>query len=140
MRVRICFRLGPSYTKWRWPIVAAIMAVVLVAAIAGGLYFRPHKKQALSEKDTIVVAEFANNTGDAVFDDTLKTALTVALNQSPFLNVLPENKVAATLKLMTRPAETKLTPEVARELCQRAGECKPRSPTQWLETTDGHNR
>jgi tetratricopeptide (TPR) repeat protein len=68
-----------------------------------------------------VLADFTNNTGDAVFDDTLKTALSVSLNQSPFLNVLPENKVAATLKLMTRPRDTKLTPEVARELCQRAG-------------------
>ena len=57
----------------------------------------------------------------AVFDDTLKTALSVALNQSPFLNVLPDNKVAATLKLMTKPRDTKLTSEVARELCQRAG-------------------
>jgi tetratricopeptide (TPR) repeat protein len=56
-----------------------------------------------------------------VFDDTLKTALSVSLNQSPFLNVLSENKVAATLKLMSRPAGTKLTPEVTRELCQRAG-------------------
>jgi eukaryotic-like serine/threonine-protein kinase len=56
-----------------------------------------------------------------VFDDTLKTALSVSLNQSPFLNVLPENKVAATLKLMTRPRDTKLTPDIARELCQRAG-------------------
>ncbi len=78
-------------------------------------------RYALTEKDTIVLADFANSTGDAVFDDTLKTALSVSLNQSPFLNVLPENKVAATLKLMSRPAGTKLTPEVARELCQRAG-------------------
>src|SRR4029077_10172745 len=62
-----------------------------------------------------------NSTGDAVFDDTLKTALSVALNQSPFLNVLPENKVAATLKLMSRPTGTKLTPEGTHELCQRAG-------------------
>ncbi len=58
---------------------------------------------------------------DAVFDDTLKQALSVALNQSPFLNVLPENKVAATLQMMSRPTGTKLTPELARELCQRAG-------------------
>jgi hypothetical protein len=87
-------------------------------------YFRSHSTKpatALTEKDTIVLADFANSTGDAVFDDTLKTALSVALNQSPFLNVLPENKVAATLKLMSRPSNTKLTPEVARELCQRAG-------------------
>ena len=75
----------------------------------------------LTDKDTIVLADFSNSTGDAVFDDTLKTALSVGLNQSPFLNVLSDNKVAATLKLMTRPGDTKLTPEVARELCQRTG-------------------
>jgi hypothetical protein len=68
-----------------------------------------------------VLADFANSTGDAVFDDTLKTALNVALNQSPFLNVLSDNSVAATLQLMTRPANTRLTPNVARELYQRAG-------------------
>ena len=68
-----------------------------------------------------MLADFANSTGDPIFDDTLKTALSVALNQSPFLNVLSENKVADTLQQMTRPAGTKLTPELARELCQRAG-------------------
>ncbi len=67
-----------------------------------------------------MLADFANSTGDVVFDDTLKTALSVALNQSPFLNVLSDNKVAGTLKLMTKPRDTKLTPDVARELCQRA--------------------
>lgn len=75
----------------------------------------------LNEKDTIVVADFANRTGDPVFDDTLKTALSVALNQSPFLNVLSDSKMAETLRLMTRPVNTALTPEVAREVCQRAG-------------------
>ena len=88
--------------------------------MGGGLYYRSHQSKPLTDKDTIVVADFDNKTGDAVFDDTLKTALTVALNQSPFLNVLSDNKVTATLKLMTRPVNTKLTPEVARELCQRA--------------------
>ena len=101
--------------------IASAAVVVIAALVAGGLYYRSHQAPKLTEKDTIVVADFANSTGDAVFDDTLKTALTIALNQSPFLNVLPESKVAATLKLMTRPASTKLTPEVARELCQRAG-------------------
>jgi serine/threonine protein kinase/tetratricopeptide (TPR) repeat protein len=98
-------------------------AVVLIAAaIAGAFYFRSRQiTHRLTEKDTIVLADFANTTGDAVFDDTLKQALSVALNQSPFLNVLPENKVAATLQMMSRPASTKLTPELARELCQRAG-------------------
>jgi serine/threonine protein kinase/Flp pilus assembly protein TadD len=96
-------------------------AVVLAVAIAGALYFRSRQAaHRLTEKDTIVLADFANSTGDAVFDDTLKTALSIALNQSPFLNVLSDRKVTETLKLMTRPPSTKLTPEVARELCQRA--------------------
>ena len=74
----------------------------------------------LTEKDTIVLADFANSTGDAVFDDTLNTALNISLRQSPFLNVLSDSEVAKTLQLMTRPADTNLTPEVAREVCQRA--------------------
>jgi tetratricopeptide (TPR) repeat protein len=100
-----------------------VAALLVAALIAGGLYYRSrqHAAHGLTEKDTIVLADFANTTGDPVFDDTLKTALSVSLNQSPFLNVLSDNKVAATLKLMTRPRDTKLTPDVARELCQRAG-------------------
>jgi len=105
----------------RWPLVAAIAFVVFAAMVGGVLYYRSHQAKPLTDKDTIVIADFDNKTGDAVFYDTLKTALTVALNQSPFLNVLPDNKVAAMLKLMTKPTGTKLTPEVARELCQRAG-------------------
>jgi eukaryotic-like serine/threonine-protein kinase len=94
--------------------------VVVVAAVGSWLYFA-RRAHALTEKDTIVLADFDNKTGDAVFDDTLKTALYVSLNQSPFLNVLSDSEVAKNLKLMTRPADTKLTPGVARELCQRAG-------------------
>ncbi len=93
---------------------------LLVALLATGLYYRAHRATPLTDKDTIVVADFANSTGDAVFDDTLKTALNVSLNQSPFLNVLSDSQVANTLKLMTRPADTRLSPDVARELCQRA--------------------
>jgi serine/threonine protein kinase/tetratricopeptide (TPR) repeat protein len=104
-----------------WKIVVPAAVVIVAALIAGGLYYRSHQAKPLTDRDTIVLADFANSTGDQVFDDTLKQALTVALNQSPFLNVLAENKVAATLKLMARPASTTLTPEVARELCQRAG-------------------
>jgi eukaryotic-like serine/threonine-protein kinase len=98
-------------------------AVVLVAVVIAGVFYVRSRQAAhrLTDKDTIVLADFSNSTGDAVFDDTLKTALSVGLNQSPFLNVLSDNKVAATLKLMTRPGDTKLTPDVARELCQRAG-------------------
>jgi eukaryotic-like serine/threonine-protein kinase len=104
-----------------WKILAPAAVILVVVAIAGTFYFRSRQiTHRLTEKDTIVLADFTNSTGDAVFDDTLKTALSVALNQSPFLNVLSENKVAATLKLMSRPVGTKLTPEVTRELCQRA--------------------
>ncbi len=102
--------------------IAVPVAVVIVAAVvAFGLYYRSHRARPLTEKDTIVLADFSNETGDPVFDDTLKTALSVSLIQSPFLNVLSENKVAATLKLMARPADTKLTTVLARDLCQRTG-------------------
>ena len=105
--------------KKRSPMILAAAALALAAIVGAALYYRSNSKPPLTDKDTIVIADFANSTGDAVFDDTLKTALTVALNQSPFLDVLAENRVAATLKLMTRTADTRLTPEVAREVCQR---------------------
>jgi serine/threonine protein kinase/tetratricopeptide (TPR) repeat protein len=102
-------------------VVIGFAGVVLAALLAGGLYHRWHQPKGLSDKDTVVLADFDNSTGDAVFDDALKTALMVSLNQSPFLNVLPESKVSDTIKLMARPANTHLTPEVARELCMRVG-------------------
>jgi hypothetical protein len=108
---------GQSAMLWKF----AVPIVLVALLVAGGLYYRSHRSKPLTEKDTIVLADFANSTGDAIFDDTLKTALNISLRQSPFLNVLSENKVAATLKLMSRPTGTKLAPEVARELCQRAG-------------------
>ena len=101
-----------------WYVAAAILCAVLLAS---GLYYRfRQQNQRLTEKDTIVLTDFANSTGDAIFDDTLKTALTVSLRQSPFLNVVSDSQVAKILQQMTRPVETKLTSEVARELCQRA--------------------
>ena len=109
----------PDQGKKLWKI--AVPAVLIVAvSIAAGLYYRSRRAKALTEKDTIVLADFANSTGDPVFDDTLKTALSISLTQSPFLNVLSDNEVTATLKQMSRPPDTKLTPDVARELCQRA--------------------
>jgi serine/threonine protein kinase len=102
---------------WRIAVPILLTAVLLAA----GLYYRSYRQnQRLTEQDTIVLTDFANSTGDAVFDDTLKTALIVSLRQSPFLNVLSDSEVAKTLQLMTRPPGTKLTPEIARELCQRA--------------------
>ncbi|MFY9911087.1 MAG: winged helix-turn-helix domain-containing protein [Candidatus Sulfotelmatobacter sp.] len=100
-----------------WKIAAPVLLVALL--VAGRLYYRSRQSKHLTEKDTIVLTDFANSTGDAIFDDTLKTALNISLRQSPFLNLLSNGAVSKTLKLMTRPAGTKLTPEVARELCQR---------------------
>ena len=92
-----------------------------VGAIVVGSFFYTHRAPALTEKDTIVLADFDNKTGDAVFDDTLKQALAVQLEQSPLLNVLSDQKVNATLRLMGRQPGERLTESMARDLCQRAG-------------------
>jgi eukaryotic-like serine/threonine-protein kinase len=106
---------------WKlWKIAVPVLLIALL--VAGGLYYRAHQQsKRLTEKDTIVIADFANSTGDGVFDDTLKTALSISLRQSPFLSVLSDSEIMRTLQQMTRPASTKLTPEVAGEICQRAG-------------------
>jgi len=112
----------PVAGRKRWKVLVPAAVALVAVAIAGAFYFRSRQTMHhLTEKDTIVLADFANSTGDAIFDGTLKTALNVSLRQSPFLNVLSDSEVANTLKLMTRPADTKITPEVARELCLRAG-------------------
>lgn len=100
--------------------IFAVAGLLSAMVIGGGLYYRSYGIKKLTEKDTVLIADFSNTTGDEVFDDTLKTALLAALRQSPFLNVLPDGKVAKTLKLMTLPATTKISGEVARQLCQRA--------------------
>jgi serine/threonine protein kinase/Tfp pilus assembly protein PilF len=110
---------APTQPRMHWKVALPVAFVVVLLAVAGYVYL--HRLPKLTAKDTIVLADFTNTTGDPVFDDTLKTALSVSLGQSPFLNVLSDNKVAATLKLMTRLPDTRLTPNVARELCQRAG-------------------
>ena len=102
-----------------WKIGAPVL-LLIAAIIAGGLYWRSHRAPKLNEQDTLVLADFDNTTGDPVFDDTLKQAISVQLAQSPFLNILSDARVRATLKLMAKPRGTKLTPEVARDLCQRA--------------------
>jgi DNA-binding winged helix-turn-helix (wHTH) protein len=102
-------------------ILALAVAATLVtsAAVGGALYLRSHRAPKLTEKDTIVVADFENRTGDPVFDDTLKQALTVGLDQSPYLNVISDQKIGEGLKLMGRDSGQRITSEVARDLCQR---------------------
>jgi eukaryotic-like serine/threonine-protein kinase len=103
----------------QWLAALAVLAVAVVIAIVFG--FRQRQSHKLTEHDTLVLADFNNSTGDPVFDDTLKQAISVQLAQSPFLNILSDAKIRATLKLMAKPPGTKLTPEVADDLCQRAG-------------------
>ena len=88
---------------------------------AGFTIARIEQSNRLTDKDTIVLSDFNNTTGDSVFDDTLKQGLAVQLEQSPFLNLVSDRKVNETLKLMGRPAGDRLTPEVTREVCQRTG-------------------
>jgi serine/threonine protein kinase/Flp pilus assembly protein TadD len=93
--------------------------VVIAALVGGGLYLRSRQSNKLTAKDLIVLADFENKTGDAVFDDTLKQALAIQLEQSPFLNILSDQKVNETLKLMKRKPGERITQEMAREICQR---------------------
>ncbi|MGC1452556.1 MAG: protein kinase [Candidatus Sulfotelmatobacter sp.] len=97
-------------------------AAILVIAIAAGLYFRAGQSAVrLTDKDTVVLADFSNSTGDPVFDDTLKQALAIGLQESPFLSILPDRSVRDTLKLMGHSPEERLTGDVAQEICQRSG-------------------
>ena len=103
--------------RWLW--VAGIAAVV-VAAVAAGFLFT-HRTSVLTERDSILLTEFTNTTGEPVFDGTLKQALASQLQQSPFLNIVPESKIAQTLKYMGRPGDERITADLGREICQRAG-------------------
>jgi DNA-binding winged helix-turn-helix (wHTH) protein/tetratricopeptide (TPR) repeat protein len=93
--------------------------VMLAAAIAGGLFWRARQARHLTEKDTIVLGDFANSTGDAVFDGTLREGLSVQLYQSPFLSLVSEEGIHQTLRMMGQPANARLSPEITREVCQR---------------------
>jgi len=103
--------------------LSKMVAFVLLAAMlaAGGLYYRLHHSKYLTEKDTVVLADFANATGDPIFDDALKQALAVQLGQSPFLNVLSDRKVSETLQMMGRATSERITGDVGREVCLRTG-------------------
>jgi serine/threonine protein kinase/tetratricopeptide (TPR) repeat protein len=101
--------------------VVTVAAVASIALVAGAVFFFSHRSQALTEKDSILLADFVNTTGDSVFDGTLKQALAVQLEQSPFLNILPESRIQEGLHYMGRSSDERLTNEVAREICLREG-------------------
>jgi len=102
--------------NWKLIVPGTLVAIGLVAA---GVLFHSHRAKALTEKDTIVIADFENKTGDPVFDETLKQALAVDLSQSPFLNIVSDRQMVATLRMMGRSPDQPATGEVAREICQR---------------------
>jgi eukaryotic-like serine/threonine-protein kinase len=108
-----------TQTRRLWTIVLPIL--LGAALIGGGLSYRLHRTKPLTEHDTVVLADFDNQTGDAVFDEALKQALASELGQSPFLNVLSDQKVSDTLQMMGRPANQRITADVGRELCLRTG-------------------
>ena len=110
--------VAPPIKSRRWLYLAGALALG-VAVLTGLLFSR--RTQALTEKDSILLTEFTNTTGDVVFDGTLKQALASQLQQSPFLNIIPESKIQQTLQYMGRPANERVTADIGRELCQRAG-------------------
>jgi eukaryotic-like serine/threonine-protein kinase len=102
-----------------WKVVVPVALVVAALAAAGYFYF--HRTPKLTDKDTIVLADFTNTTGDPVFDGTLRQGLAVQLEQSPFLSIISDQQIQRTLQMMGLKPDAKLTPEIARELCQRTG-------------------
>ncbi len=105
-------------TGIRRAMMSFVAILIAILAVGGWLIFS-RKARALTDKDTIVLADFANSTGDPVFDGTLRRGLAVQLEQSPFLSLVPEDRVQQTLRMMNQPADAHLTPQLAREVCQR---------------------
>ena len=105
--------------KRKYAVAAGVFLVVLALAMV--VYVQRHRPAVLGEKDSVVIADFTNTTGDPVFDDTLRQGLAVQLEQSPFLQLVSDQHVQETLRLMETPSDARLTPELAREVCERTG-------------------
>ena len=108
----------PVLKSTRWGTVTGV-ALLVVGLAVGGWWFFPRKSHALTDKDTIVLADFTNATGDAVFDGTLRQGLSVQLEQSPFLSIISDQQIQLTLQMMGQKPEVKLTAQITREICQR---------------------
>src|SRR6202789_1897863 len=114
----------PAYTrpKWsKWLLRSAVVAAVAIAGLGLLLLQRRHQAIALNARDSVLVADFTNLTGDPVFDNALRQGLEVQLQQSPYLNLVSEDRIQQTLRLMGKPLETPVTGQVAREVCVRTG-------------------
>ena len=118
---QVAQQVSPVPKKKPWRIVVPAVALFLAALVAGGLYYRSHRAKPLTDKDTIVLADFSNTTGDPVFEHALKQALSIQLGRSPFLNVLSALKVRETLTFMGRSPNDRVTDDAAREICERTG-------------------
>jgi len=110
-------RSARATKQWK----VAVTALILILIVAAGLYYYSRQSKPLTDKDTIVLADFANTTGDPVFDGTLRQGLASQLEQSPFLSLISDSRIAQTLALMSQPKDARLTPELARQVGQRIG-------------------
>jgi len=108
-----------KYARFRWAVAGATLLVIGLAV--GTWLLNSRKVHALTEKDTIVLADFDNKTGDPVFDGTLRQGLSVQLEQSPFLSIISDQRIRQTLQMMGQKSDVKLTPQISREVCERAG-------------------
>src|SRR2546428_8836656 len=112
---------GMTPAKKSLKVLVPVVLVVLATLVAGGLYWRSHPSATLTEKDSVLLADFVNTTGDGVFDGTLKQALAVELEESPYLNIFPESRIHEALRFMGRSPDERVTSDVAREICLREG-------------------
>jgi serine/threonine protein kinase/tetratricopeptide (TPR) repeat protein len=111
---------APPHVRRKWKVIVPVAAAaVLVLAAAGYFYF--HRSPKLTDKDTIVLADFTNNTGDPVFDGTLRQGLAIQLEQSPFLKIMDDQRVQQDLRLMSIPAGGRITNQIAHDICVRNG-------------------
>src|SRR5262249_24931679 len=108
-----------TISRRQLPWKSVVAAAAVIVATVAGIFFYSTRPRAFSERDSVVIADFTNTTNEPVFDDTLKEALDVQLRQSPYISVLPEQRIQGTLRLMGRRPDDKLTRDVARDLCQR---------------------